>query len=332
MTRANFQFMRPACYGLSILVCMFSLNAAERTAAEWVQAMNEAQGERSFTGTLSFWNGIDLIAIEYSQLIVEGKPQYKVKPLNGQQRQITRTDEALSITLSPDDELHEVSKKLSGNSLSRLLPPDVAKLSETYDISPLPDDRIADRSATGVSIMPKTPDRYGFKIWIDKSSALLLRMEMCDCDDNQKLRSVVQFTEFTLLEGSHEVSAETDMAEQSDLSVNFVNEDQIATAGVQADWEPSFIPDGFVLSGTKTQDGLLYNRTYSDGLNAFTIQTRPAPANNNEDIQLETMVGPTIIVSRSSADTSGRSQIVTVVGDLPRRTIWKIAEGVKFER
>ena len=324
--------MRPVCYGFGVIVCVCSLYGEERTATEWIQAMNEAQAELSFAGTISFFNGIDITEIEYSQQVIDGKAQVKVKPTNGPQREITRTEEALSITFSADDELREVSNKLSGNSLSRLLPPDVAKLSETYDIAQLPDKRIANRAAVGVSIMPKKPDRHGFKIWIDKETALILRMDMCDCDDVQKLKSMLQFNELTVLEGSLEAPATTNDSEESELSVNIVNEDQSDAAGVQADWEAGFIPDGFQLSGTKSQDGVLLNHTYSDGLSAFTIQIRPAPGNKNEDIQLETMVGPTLIVSRSSTDSRGRPQIVTVVGDLPRRTIWKIAEGVKFER
>lgn len=332
MTKALSRCVSATCYCLFLVVCIGSLHGKERTAVEWVQAMNKAHSSQSFIGKGSFWNGIDLTTIQFSQHIVDGKPQFKVRPLDGPQREITRTNETLSISLSPDDELREVSDRLSGNSLSRLLPPDVQQLSESYDITSLPDKRIADRYAVGVSIMPKVPDRYGFKIWIDKSSELLLRMEMCECDENQRLRNVVQFTELTILEGSTDSTSETNGEDDSDLSVNLVNEDQFASAGVQADWEPSFIPDGFVLSSTKTQDGALYNRTYSDGMNAFTVQTRPAPGDQKEDIQLETILGPTVIVLRSAADSRGRSQIVTVVGDLPRRTIWKIAEGVKFER
>lgn len=332
MTRTNIHFMRSLSFCFCTLMCVLCVQATERSATEWVQAMNEAQAELSFEGTLSFWNGVDLTPIEYSQHVVDGKAHVKLKPLNGPEREITRTDEALSLTLSADDELRQVSNKLSGNSLSRLLVPNATKLSEIYNISKLPDKRIADRSAVGVSIMPKKPDRHGFKIWIDKDTALLLRMDMCDCDDAQKIKSVMQFTELTVLENSSEITTNADAEEDSDLSVNLVSDDQTVTATVQADWEPNFIPDGFVLSGTKTQEGALYNRTYSDGLNVFTIQTRPAPRNYNDDIQLETMVGPTIIVSRSSADARGRPHIVTVVGDLPRRTIWKIAEGVKFER
>ena len=323
--------MRPACYCLGILICLSSVQASERTASEWVEAMHRAQTERSFTGILSYWNGIDLTSIEYNQSIVDGKAQVKAKPLNGPQREITRTDQALSLSLAPDDELHEVSNKFSGNSLSRLLPPDATKLGESYKISMLPDDRIADRSAVGVSIMPKLKDRHGFKIWIDKASALLLRMEMCDCDTHE-LMNVLQFTEITILEGSPENTEVGSTAENSDVLLNIVDEDQAESGGVKADWEPNFIPEGFALSGTKTKDGSLYNQTWADGLHAFTIQIRPAPEGNNDDIQLETMIGPTIVVSRSTVDSRGRPQIVTVVGDLPRRTIWKIAEGVKFER
>ena len=57
--------------------------------------------------------------------------------------------------------------------------------------------------------------------------------------------------------------------------------DESDASGVQADWEPSYIPEGFKLSGTKTKDGVLFHRTYSDGMNSVTVQIRPIPENMN---------------------------------------------------
>lgn len=335
MTLTNFHFIRPVCYCFGVAVTVCSIygegEEEERTPTEWVQAMNKAQAELSFEGELYFWNGIDINRIEYSQHFVDGEVQVKAKPIRGPKREITRTDKALSISFSPDDDLREVGTRLTGNSLSRLFPPDVATLSESYNIASLPNQEIADRSAVGVSIMPKQKDRHGFNVWIDEETALLLRMEMCDCDTGRKIKVLV-FTELTVLEGSLPKAADTEESEESDLSVNIVNEDESEASRAKADWEPGVIPDGFKLSGTKTQNGVLLNRTYSDGMNAFTIQIRPAPRANNADVQLQMMIGPTVIVQKSAADAHGRPQIVTVVGDLPRRTIWKIADGVKFER
>lgn len=331
MTDSKYRFTHFVCYCFVSVVCVFGVRGEERTATEWVQAMHEAQSKLSFEGILDFWNGIDITSIEYCQYVNDGKVQVKAKPLKGPKREFNRTDETLSINFSPDDALSDRSNELSGNSLSRLFPPDVATLSESYDIAELPGRTIADRDTVGVSIMPKQADRHGFKIWIDKSTALLLRMEMCDCDDARRL-SMLQFTEIKVLEGSVPALTTGEDAELSDLSVSIVNEDESDASGVQADWEPSYIPEGFKLSGTKTKDGVLFHRTYSDGMNSVTVQIRPIPENMNVDIQLETMVGPTIIASRNSMDSRGRPHIITVVGDLPRRTIWKISEGVEFER
>ena len=331
MTDSKFRFTHFISYCLVVVVCVLGVRGEERTATEWVQAMHEAQSQLSFEGVLDFWNGSDIISIEYCQYVVDGKVSVKAKPVKGPKREISRTDKALSINFSPDDVLGNMSNELSGNSLSRLFPPDVATLSESYEIVELPDRMIADRTAVGISIMPKQADRHGFKIWIDKSTALLLRMEMCDCDDARQL-SMLQFTEIKVLEGSVPEFEAVEGSDQSDLSVSIVNEDPMDASGIQADWEPSYMPDGFKLSGTKSKDGVLFHRTYSDGMNSVTVQIRALPGNENVDIQLEQMVGPTIIASRNAIDSRGRPQIITVVGDLPRRTIWKISEGVKFER
>ena len=331
MTDSKYFFTHPLCYCFVIAVCVFGVRGEERTATEWVQAMHEAQSKLSFEGILDFWNGSDIISIEYSQYVIDGKPKVKAKPIKGPKREINRTDEGLSISFSPDDELRGSSSELSGNSLSKLFTADVATLSESYDIVELPDRIIADRTAVGISIMPKQADRHGFKVWIDKSTALLLRMEMCDCDDGRQLK-MLRFTEIKVLEGFDPELAIADDSEESDLSVSIVTEDESEASSVQAGWESSYIPEGFKLSATKTKDGVLFHRKYSDGMNSFTVQIRPLPGSKNVDIQLTQMVGPTIIASRNAIDSRGRPQIITVVGDLPRRTIWKISEGVKFER
>ncbi len=332
MTDSKYRFTHPICYCIVIAVCVFGVRGEERTATEWVQAMHEAQAKRSFEGILDYWNGSDIISIEYSQYVIDGKVKVKAKPIKGPKREINRTDEGLSISFSPDDELRGSSNELSGDSLSRLITPDVATLSESYDIDELSDRIIADRTAVGISIMPKQADRHGFKIWIDKSTALMLRMEMCDCDDAQQLK-MLQFTEIRVLEGLDPALANADDSDESDLSVSIVNTDESDESNIQAGWEPNYIPDGFKLSATKTKEGVLFHRKYSDGMNSFTVQIRPLPGNKKVDnIQLETMVGPTIIASRNASGSRGRPQIIIVVGDLPRRTIWKISEGVKFER
>lgn len=331
MTDSKYRITHPIVYCFVIVVCVFGVRGDERTPAEWVQAMHEAQSKLSFEGVLDFWNGTDITSIEYSQYVIDGKPQVNAKPLNGPKREINRTDEALSINYSPDDALSDMSNDLSGYSLSRLFPPDVATLSESYDIAELPDRTIAGRDAVGISIMPKQADRHGFKIWIDKSTALLLRMEMCDCDDARPL-TMLKFTEIDVLENSIPELSVAEGTEQSELSVSIVNEEESDATGVQADWEPSYIPEGFKLSGIKSKNDVLIHRKYSDGMNSFTVQIRPLPGSKNVDIQLTQMVGPTIIASRNAIDSGGRPQIITVVGDLPRRTIWKISEGVKFER
>ncbi|MYD46239.1 MAG: hypothetical protein F4W92_07810 [Gammaproteobacteria bacterium] len=332
MTDTKYRFTHPIYYCFVIVVCVLGVHGEERTATEWVEAMHKAQSEMGFEGTLEIWNGIALTTIEYCQYVIDGKVQVKAKPSEGPQREINRTDKELSISFAADDEFHEFGNELSGDSLSRLFPPDIATLSESYDIAKMPDQEIADRDAVGISIMPKQADRHGFKIWIDKSTALLLRMEMCDCDDARRILSMLVFTEIKVLEGSGPVLSVAEETKESDLSVSIVNEDESDSSGVQADWEASYMPEGFKLSGIKSKDGVLMHRTYSDGMNAVTVEIRPMSTKLNGELHIEKIVGPTIIATRNALDARGRPQIITVVGDLPRRTIWKISEGVKFER
>ena len=94
------------------------------------------------------------------------------------------------------------------------------------------------------------------------------------------------------------------------------------------------MPKGFELSSNDTANSIgeesAQNLMYSDGMVAFSVIVEPMPESLQE-MSVETVSGATVVVSHTIQDRKGNPQFVTVVGDLPKNTIWRIARGVTFD-
>ena len=308
--------------------------AEERSAEDWLRAMNTAQQELNYVGTLSYFNGDELTTLDYRHMVVQGEVHQHVTPMNGPSRKFIREGLSVSLELDSDDELVQMQEKIEAGGISTNFNPKFDSLGETYDIAVEGPGRIANRSAVCVSMTPKDQDRYQIHLWIDKQTSILLAWEMRD-HDNRPV-SIWQFTEFELIEEDldHHSFADGSNASvtvdiKSEPTVNEHDEDE------DVDWHLDWVPKGFELSGTNNQDLSLgrdssHNVMYSDGIVAISVFVEPAPK-SHEGVAMESVSGSTVVVSHTIQDHRGRSKLVTVVGDLPKKTVWRIARGVKFD-
>lgn len=321
-----------------VLCCTFfgygSAIAEERSAEEWLRAMNAAQQEMSYAGTLSYFNGDELTTLDYRHMVVHGEVHQHVTPLNGPSRKFIREGLSVSLQLDSDDELVQMQEKIEAGGISTTINPKFDKLGETYNIAVDGSGRIANRSAVCVSMTPKEQDRYRIHLWIDKQTSILLRWDMRD-HDNRPV-SIWQFTEFELIK---EDLRQRSFANGSNSSVTLDIKSKQSVEEHEDDedvqWHLDWVPKGFELSGTSNQEFSLghdssHNVMYSDGIVAVSVFVEPAPK-SHEGVAMESVSGSTVVVSHTIQDHRGQSKLVTVVGDLPKKTVWRIARGVKFE-
>lgn len=308
--------------------------AEERSAEEWLRATNLAQQELNYVGTLSYFNGDVLTTLDYKHMVVNGEVHQHVTPLNGPSRKFIREGPSVSLELDSDDELVQMQEKIEAGGISTTFNPRFDKLGETYDIAVDGSGRIADRSAVCVSMIPKEQDRYRIYLWIDKQTSILLSWDMRD--HNNRPVSIWQFTEFEVIENEsdqHSFSNVPNAGVTLDLKSESAEVEHDEDEDVN--WHLDWVPKGFELSGASNQELSMgrdssHNVMYSDGLVAVSVFVEPAPK-SHEGVAMESVSGSTVVVSHTIQDHRGRSKLVTVVGDLPKQTVWRIARGVKFE-
>lgn len=326
-------------YVATLIVCcvLFSFStsvAQDRSPIEWLRAMGVAQQELNYTGTLSYFNGDELTTLDYLHMVVDGEVHQQVTPLDGPSRKFIREGLNASLELDRDDELVQMRDKIEAGGISSTFNPRFDKLGETYSIKVGGTGRIANRSAVCISLSPKERDRYRIHLWIDKQTSILLRWDMRD-HDNRPV-SIWQFTEFELIEADsdrHSFANGSSPSVKLDLQSNLVKKDHEEEDDVN--WHLDWVPEGFELSGSSNQElapgpESPRNVMYTDGMVAVSVFVEPAPK-SHEGVAMESVSGSTVVVSHTIQDHTGRSKLITVVGDLPKQTIWRIARGVKFD-
>ena len=316
------------------LSCVAIASAEQRTPEEWLKAMTNAQRDLSYSGTLSYFDGSDVKTLKYVHIVREGQVHERVLHQNGPRREVVRDGGHMSMELSQDDELLQMFNSFEAGGFPATFNQDIDKIFESYVVEVTGKGRIAGRSAICVSLIPKHKDRYAILLCIDESTSLMLRSELRD--EGNRLVSVLQFTELHTSEVDSALLSFSDGKQQA-VVVDLKEEKEESAEAILPDvhWHADWLPTGFEKSATDVRSGVpetevVRNVMYSDGLVSFSVFVEPAPK-TLEETTLETVSGPTVCVSHTVRDSTGKSQLVTVVGELPKKTVWRIARSIKFD-
>lgn len=308
--------------------------AEERDAEDWFRLMIQAQQELSYAGTLSYFDGEELTTLWYSHIVEHGEVHERVTNLNGRPRSFIREGGSVFLELGADDELLKLRDKIEREHVASTFQPQFGKIDGIYAMKFDGKDRIAGRSAVCVSLIPDEGDRYSIHLWIDEETYALLRYDMRD-EDRRPIK-IWQFTEFETSEldrDKYSFSGHTHPNLKIDLKQQETQDD--SQQELDLNWHLGWIPKGFQQSSSQELDSSIGNAAarhvmYTDGMVPLMVIVEPI-SESHKQLTMETVSGPTVVVSHTIQDNDGKSQLVTVVGDLPAKTVWRVARGVKFD-
>ncbi|EKE84809.1 MucB/RseB C-terminal domain-containing protein [Idiomarina xiamenensis] len=197
------------------------------------------------------------------------------------------------------------------------------QLAADYRAVPLGGARVIDRNAQHIRLVSRDEQRFGYAIWIDKETGMLLKSAMMS--PQGEVVEQIQLTSLRLDEQPASVLTELhDIDLPPLLSIN----DQRAEPRYPA--EAAWLPSGFDLvrgnhhalavSGVPADHYL-----YSDGLASFSIYVTPA---SEEEVAspLALSGADSLYIRRQGAFT------IAVVGKLPLETVVKIADNMRIQR
>lgn len=258
----------------------------------------------------------------------EGRERERLVHLNGQPREVIREDDTITAYLAGAQPV--MLDKADGNVVwTHALLGNLQQMAQHYQLSDGGPARIAGRDAREILIRAIDGERYGYRLWIDSVSGLLLRSDLLGRSGQ-------------ILEQWQVVSLQLkDRIPDADLRVGF---SVSAPAGVRvlsaksgeavteaaSHWQVGWLPDGFTLRSQQVQHRNdnktpVQHLLFSDGVASISVYVSTTPPGVSS-LERTWRKGAMTIV-----ETANRERRVTVVGDIPSQTARRIAGSVVSE-
>ncbi len=341
--------MTPAKTPAKIYLAGFVYSVLSLGAAAWAgaadaaeEAMPDAQTllarmdaaftQLSYDGVFSYFSGNDLATLRVVHKVVDGVQRERLVHLNGAPREIIRHGDEVACIVMPGDDLLALEDSIPAGPFARAFVRQFEKLSSSYLVDYFGEGRIAGRTAVRVGVNPLDQHRYGYRLWLDKETSLLLRSELVDHDGNKL--EIFQFTQLQL--GEQVAVAALEAADVSGSKVSHLRlepgdggQDIAASDDAPSQWATTWLPSGFEMATAdirRKPDHSVTNLVYSDGLAAFSIFIEPMPQKGAASMVSQN--GATVALTHRVNGHQG-FHLVTLVGEIPVATAHEIIKSVR---
>jgi len=287
----------------------------------WLKKINEATQRLSYTGTFVYQNDGRSETSRITRYVDATGDIEKLEVLDGVPREIVRTKDTVRCYL-PDSRVVKVDRRAE-RGFPALVPEKITALARHYDISLGETRRIAGFECQAVVRTPKDNLRYGYKLYADVNSGMLMRAVTLDAAG----QNVEQFTFTQLAIGN----VTRDMVRPRHAVRAWRVEDAEASPTRLTGWGlASELPGFHKITELKRRLGEsrpVGQMVYSDGLAAVSVFIEPLEGRRDPARYGLASMGAIHIYTREVAN-----HMVTVVGEAPAVSVQRIADAVEFRR
>lgn len=292
-------------------------------AVTLLNQIQSAAQHQTYVGTFVHQQGNQVRSSRVTHVVDKHGEHEKLELMDGQAREFIRHNDDVRCFM-PDSRLVLVEKRARYDSFPALLTSTPVDIEQYYRISIEGVDRVAGRTAQLVVLEARDRQRYGYRLWYDKESFLLLKAQTIS--EKGGAIEQVAFTDIAI-GGSLDASRiKPSMAgtDQWRTETSRVVPVDLARAG----WSISRPVPGFrkVMEVRRAFGGRedVGQMVYSDGLAAISIFIEPAPP--PDAVEGEATKGPVNVVTERHGDFW-----LTIVGDAPAASIRDMARQVAFK-
>lgn len=292
-------------------------------ALEWLRRIHDATHKLSYSGTFVYQHGGRTESSRITRFADPRGDIERLEVLDGVPREIVRTKDTVRCYL-PESKTVKIDRRAADRSFPALLPDKTGSLAAHYDVSLGETRRIAGFDCQAVVLTPRDNLRYGYKLYADAASGMLLRAVTIDAAGE----AVEQFTFTQLTIGG----VTRDMVKTRHAARAWRVEDAEAAPTRLTGWTLSSELPGFRkvvelkrrMGDAKPPVGQL---VYSDGLAAVSVFIEPMEAGRAVQPGGLASMGAMHIYTRQVAN-----HVVTVVGEAPAASVQRIGNAVEYNR
>jgi sigma-E factor negative regulatory protein RseB len=300
--------------------------SADQSATDWLMRINDAAANLSFAGTFVYVRDNKVEAMQVARRVRDGSMQERLYALNGEARELVRDMDRVWCYI-PDRNIgvHDY-RQTSESGFPRILPGDIDSMKTYYEFERGIEQRIADRMARQIKIVPKDRYRYGYSLWADKQTGLLLRSDLLDQDG-----AIVEQYVFVNIEVDREIADHELESVNSKEQLVWYGTDtpNLTVEVIQKHWQIASPPMGFRLTKhikrmTPMEMIEEEHMVYTDGLSTVSVFFKKAREGQSG------MTGLTRMGSMHAYRSTISGYWVTVMGEVPAETVKHIARQINY--
>jgi sigma-E factor negative regulatory protein RseB len=295
--------------------------AGGRSQIEWLRAIRTAALHANYTGTIVYQRGNEVRSSRIVHFFDGATPRERVLTLDGRPREFIRRGDEVQC-LYPNSRRLVIEQTGSRATFPALGQVDASRVLEHYVLTAGDMERVAGVDCRVLTLTPRDALRYGYKLWVQPGSGLLLKIQVLGGDDG--LIEQIAFSDVRIGESISPAelkpswsTAGWEVVRHSSHQIELSRQGWSITA-----------PEGFSMLteverdlGDSSQAAL--QAVYSDGLATVSVFIEPGAASADpEPLQHH---GPSSAFMRRVGDAR-----VTVVGEVPPITARSIADSVRF--
>ena len=293
--------------------------------ADWLQTMAFAAHQTDYSGVFVYQSGGRVEMSRITHVSDEDGEHERLEGLGEGKREIVRSND--QVWLYTEGRRVRVEKRQLSRAFPALLPAQISILKENYSVRQEEETEVAGYHAHAVVFQPKDNLRYTRKMWAHNDSGLLLKAAVLD--DRGYIIEQYAFMQLSI-NGNIDrkwISREklSALEPQPQSAPRPTGEPMLPPSG----WQVDALPSGFkkimeMRRLFRDSKEPIIHLVFSDGLAGISVFIEKVNGQTRLNSGLAGQ-GAVHVYNRIVADS-----LVTVVGEVPARTVIQVADSVRY--
>lgn len=310
-----------------VAVVVFVVGLPARASDEahgWLLRIHRAAQTLNYQGTFVYQHGGRLDTMRVFHRAEGGVVRERLISLTGPAREVIRTDDEVLCYLPDQKSVYVEHRRLDGKGFVTIEPERLPDLEQNYSIELGKRARVAGRPAQQLLIRARDDYRYGYTLWADVETALLLKADLVN--DRGKVLEQFMFTHIAI---GGKIPASALEPQTPVEGLTWYRDNRVRTEAPTKSWRAQRLPKGFKLSSSVMRrlpkaDRIVEQLVYSDSLAAVSVFVEKLDGGATTEV----LEGPMRMGALHALGKVLDGHYITVVGEVPPKTIVMIGSSL----